>query len=490
MSIHWPIIRRCLAAPNRIAAVDDSRTWRAIDILAVALHLAGEIERRSETRTVGILLPTGAGFAAAALAGWITGRVVVPLNYLLKQEELQYVIDDCETDLVLSAGVLLEHLGYTPTCRSLVDVQKLDFKKVPDLRVPATAEDDDLAILLYTSGTSGKPKGVMLTHDNITSNIRQIERHVTITRSDIVMGVLPQFHSFGLTVLTLLPLTLGLKVIYTARFLPPKIVRLIREHRPTMMIGIPSMYNALLTVKDASAEDLASLRYTVSGGEPLPQAVFDRFKERFGITLNEGYGLTESSPVSNWCRPFEFRRGSVGKPLPDIDQRIIEPSSGRVLGPNQDGEVIMRGPNIMKGYFKLPEETAKTLDKDGFLHTGDQGRLDAQGHLSITGRIKEMIIVGGENVFPREIEEVLNQHPAVSASAVIGVMDESRGELPWAWVEMKEGEIFSESVLRSWCRERLAGYKVPREIQQIEKLPRNPTGKIMRRELRKLVPAS
>lgn len=489
MSVHWPIIRRLLASPHRVVVVDDQRHWRAVELLVLALHLASEIERRCESRTVGVLLPTGGLFPAAALAGWMTGRVVVPLNYLLKPEELQYVIDDCETDLVLTVGPMLEFLGAAPRCKHVVDLAAMNFKAVPELRWPAPADDSDLAVMLYTSGTSGKPKGVMLSHGNITSNILQVQDHVHFTRRDIVLGVLPQFHSFGLTVLTILPLAAGMKVVYSARFTPSKIVKLIREHRPTITIAIPSMYNALLATKDADAEDFASLRYTVSGGEPLPQAVFDRFKERFGITINEGYGLTETSPVSNWCRPEEFRRGSVGRPLPRIDQRIINPATGEALGPNQDGEVIMRGPNIMQGYYKLPEETARALDADGFLHTGDQGRFDNDGHLYITGRIKEMIIVGGENVFPREIEEVLNQHPTVQATGVIGVRDDVRGELPWAFVELKEDAEFNESALRQWCRERLAGYKAPREIVRVDTLPRNPTGKIMRRELVKFVPA-
>jgi len=472
-----------------VVVVDDQRHWRAVELVVLALHLAAEIERRCESRTVGVLLPTSGLFPAAALAAWMTGRVVVPLNYLLKPEELQYVIDDCETDLVLTVGPMLEFLGATPRCKHVVDLATMNFKAVPELRWPAPADDADLAVMLYTSGTSGKPKGVMLSHGNITSNIQQIQDHVHFTRRDIVLGVLPQFHSFGLTVLTIMPLVAGMKVVYSARFVPSKIVKLIRDHRPTIMIAIPSMYNALLATKDTEAQDFASLRYTVSGGEPLPQAVFDRFQERFGITINEGYGLTETSPVSNWCRPDEFRRGSVGRPLPRIDQRIINPTTGETLGPNHDGEVIMRGPNIMQGYYKLPEETAKALDAQGYLHTGDQGRFDNDGHLYITGRIKEMIIVGGENVFPREIEEVLNQHPAVQATGVIGIRDDVRGELPWAFVELKEDAQFNESALRQWCRERLAGYKVPREIVRVEALPRNPTGKIMRRELVKFVPA-
>jgi long-chain acyl-CoA synthetase len=300
----------------------------------------------------------------------------------------------------------------------------------------------------------------------------------------------------------LLPLSIGCRVVYSARFIPQKIVRLMREHRPTVFVGIPSMYNALLQVKEASPEDFKSLRYTVSGGEPLPEAVFSRFRERFGITINEGYGLTETAPVTNWCRPHEWKPHSVGPPVPDLDQRIVDVNTRKEIAPGArnadgswaEGEVIMRGPNIMKGYFKRQEETVAAFEDRGgvrYLRTGDIGRHDEDRHLYITGRLKEMIIVGGENVFPREIEEVLNRHPAVNASGVIGQMDPIRGELPVAFVEIKEDVAAearpAEAELIRWCREHLAGYKVPKTIKVLDQLPRNPTGKIMRRELKKFL---
>jgi long-chain acyl-CoA synthetase len=280
----------------------------------------------------------------------------------------------------------------------------------------------------------------------------------------------------------MLPLATGASAVYTARFVPRKLVELAKTHRPTALVAIPSMYNALRLLRDAGREDLASLRFAVSGGEPLPEAVYDGFRERFGIEINEGYGLTETAPVTNWCRPQEQRRKCVGRALPGIDQRIVGPD-GKVLGPNEDGEVRMKGPNIMKGYLNLPDETAAVFDDAGYFKTGDMGRLDEQGFLSITGRIKEMLIIGGENVFPREIEEVLNRHESVKDSAVIGMHDTMRGEVALAFVELKEGATFDEAALKSWCREHIAGFKVPRDIRLVKELPRNPTGKIMRRKL-------
>lgn len=490
MSVHWPILRNLLMNPRRVFAIDDLRRYRGIDLLVGAMHLAGEIDRRCSSWTVGVMLPTGGAFPMAVLAGWMLGKTVVPLNYLLKPEELQFVIDDCGTDTVLTAGPMLDFLGQRPRIRNLIELDRLSFSGFPEPRWPALADDDDLALLLYTSGTSGRPKGVMLTHGNITSNIDQIEDWVDFGRDEVLLGVLPQFHTFGLTVLTLLPLTIGCRVVYTARFVPHKIIKLLREHRPTVLVAIPSMYGALLHAKDAGPEDFASLRYIVSGGEPLPEAVFNGFRDRFRATINEGYGLTETAPVTNWCRPHEWRAHSVGRPLPGIDQRIVDINTGALLRPGEEGEIIMKGPNIMKGYYNRPEETAVVFDAQGFFKTGDIGRVDEDGFLYITGRLKEMIIVGGENVFPREIEEVLNAHPAVAASGVIGVSDSIRGELPAAFVELREGQQADEKALQSWCRERLAGYKVPRSIWIVPALPRNPTGKILRRELKKMVPAT
>lgn len=488
LSIHWQIIRSLARRPFKVVYTDDVRSYRGIDVLIGALHVAEHVQRVSTAKTVAIMLPTSGAFPIAALGVWMLGRVAVPLNYLLSKDELQYVVDDCQADTVISASPMLDHLkDSAPRVQTMLRMDSFNFRSVPDVRWPALTPDEHLGVLLYTSGTSGRPKGVMLSHANIVANIQQIQTHVGFGPGEVLLGVLPQFHSFGLTVLTLLPAMVGARSVFTARFVPGKIMALIREHRPTTMIAIPSMYNALLHAKSATAEDFASFRYIVSGGEPLPAAVFDGFRERFGITLNEGYGLTETSPVSNWCRPDEWRPHSVGRPLPGMIQRIVDMDTGRVLPPERDGEVRMQGPNVMQGYFKLPDETAKAFDDEGFFRTGDIGRFDYDGHLFITGRLKEMLIVGGENVFPREIEEVLNQHPSVKDSGVVGKPDPMRGELPVAFVELKDDAAFDEKAIITHCRQHLAGYKVPGEIRRLDALPRNPTGKVMRRELKKLI---
>jgi len=483
MSVHWPIIRSLLASPTRLAITDDRRSYSGAAIVGGALHLAAEIERRCATRTLGLLLPTSGAFPIAALAAWMTGRVVVPLNYLLAEEEIRQIVVDCETDCVVTANAMLEHLGFEPRVPSLIRMDDLSFGGFPEPRWPLRAGPDELAALLYTSGTSGLPKGVMLTHGNLASNIRQFAEVVEFTRRDVLMGVLPQFHSFGFTALTLAPLMLRLRAVYSARFVPHRIVKLMREHRPTLFIGIPSMYNALLGVKSATPEDFASFREMISGGEPLPRATACRFRERFAREIREGYGLTETSPVTHVNVTGRSRKGTVGRPLPRLEQRIADPETGAVLPPGPDGEIRLRGPNVFAGYWNRPEETRAAFDADGYFRTGDIGRVDRDGYLSITGRLKEMMIVGGENVFPREIEEVLNHHPSIHASGVVGSRDAVRGEVPIAFVEMEDGAGFDETALRQHCRDRLAGYKVPRDIRVVEVLPRSPTGKVLRRRL-------
>lgn len=485
------ILRSLMTSPTRVLVVDDQRSWRGIDLYVGALHVAKAIANTSQRDKVGIMLPTAGLFPMALMAGWMLGRTVVPLNYLLKGEDLEYVINDAELDAIVTATPMVDFVKSTsgadlPASVTQIRLDQLSFKGFPPLRFSKRRPDDHLAVLLYTSGTSGKPKGVMLTAGNLAANIRQCVEWVHFDSRDILMGVLPQFHSFGLTVLTLLPLSIGAKVVYTARFNPKKILDLMKTHRPTALIAIPSMYNALLHAKSVMPEHFQSLKYIVSGGEPLPQVVFDEYRSRFNVTINEGYGLTETSPVTNWCRPCEYRRRSVGKPLPGVDEKIVD-AQGNRLGPHQDGEICIKGPNVMKGYYKLPEQTSEVFDEEGYFRTGDMGQFDEDGHLYITGRIKEMLIIGGENVFPREIEEVLDSHESVHASAVVGVMDDSRGEVPVAFVELVESATFDETELRSYCRTKLAQYKVPRDIRLIEKLPRSPTGKILRRELKSLI---
>ncbi len=489
-SMLWPILRRALSAPMREVVVDDQRTWRYIDLVGGAMHLAERLNGASATKHVAVMLPTGGVFPMTLLACWIAGRVPVPVNYLLGDDERQFILDDCDTDTLITVGPMLEHLGGPePRGVHVMKLDELNFAGPPPLRVPAFPMGRDLAVIIYTSGTSGRPKGVMLTHRNLRSNVNTAIKHVGLTRSNGFLGVLPQFHSFGLMAMTLVPLQLGAKVIYTARFVPAKLVRLIEKHRPDVFMAIPSMYNALAGVKNAEPDALKSIVMAVSGAEPLPKDVAERFEERFGVHILEGYGLSETSPGVSWSTPWANREGSVGRALPGIEVFAVDDKNRR-LPADTEGELVVRGPNVMAGYYKRPDLTAQAIDEDGTFHTGDIGRVDHDGFIFITGRIKEMMIIGGENVFPREIEEVLVAHPSLTAAAVVGKADASRGEVAIAFVEAADEQPFDEATLRAWCRDSgLAGFKVPKEIRLVDELPRSPTGKVLRRQLTEQVRA-
>lgn len=503
MSVLTPILKKALFSPRKTVITDDMKSYTYLELVAGAFFVAKAIKKATDKKHVGILLPTSGAFPIAMMGAWLAGRVIVPLNYLLKPEELDYVVRDSEIDTIITVDKMVEHLQGNkenplnqqvpgiPDEIKLIDLKKdVKFKGIPPFRCPHRASDKDLAAILYTSGTSGKPKGVMLSHGNLRSNIVSINKHIDFGKNAVFLGVLPQFHSFGLTALTLLPLSCGAKVVYSAKFVPKKIVDLVKKHKPLVMVAVPSMYGALLTVKKAGPEDFSSLKYAVSGGEPLSDAVNQRVKEKFGIQLCEGYGLTETAPVTTWAKPDMYIVHSVGETVPDVQTFIIDDNKN-VLGIEAEGEIYISGPNVMQGYFNLPEQTAEVFTeimvngqgKVKCFVTGDIGKKDKEGRLYITGRKKEMLIIGGENVFPREIEEVLNLHPSVAASAVIGKHDDMRGEVPVAFIEIVEGASFDAGELRNWCRERLAGYKVPKDMVELESLPRNPTGKIMRREL-------
>jgi len=484
-SMLWPILRKAARYPLRVAIVDDQRSWRYLDLVLAAINLRRELDRTCRTDHVAIMLPTSGAFAMALLATWLGDRVAVPVNYLFGDDQRQRVLDHCDADTLITAGPMLEHLDWSPKRLNVLKLDELNLRRLPlgKQAVRCRYTGDELAAILYTSGTSGEPKGVMLTHRNLRSNVEAAIEHAGLTRSNGFLGVLPQFHSFGLSALTLVPLRLAARVIYSARFVPGRVVKLIGEHRPDVFMGIPSMYHALLGVKKATADDFRSVELAVSGAEPLPSRTRDRFRERFGVTILEGYGLTETSPIVSWAMPHMYREGTVGKLLPNVEVRIVDENTGERRARGEEGHILVRGPNVMAGYYKQPELTRQAIDDEGFFHTGDMGRLDEDDYLTITGRLKEMMIIGGENVFPREIEEVLADHPAVQAAGVVGRPDESRGEVPVAFVEINEGEQFDETALRSWCREKLAGYKVPREIHHRDQLPRSPTGKILRRKL-------
>jgi long-chain acyl-CoA synthetase len=490
------ILFRALRHPRRVAIIDDQRTSTYLRLSLAVFTLGDLIRRTTANRHVGFMLPTGGAMPTCILASWQVAKVPIPLNFLLGHEELRYVIEHSGIDTLFTATAMLDFIGgrsVLPEALNVVCLDKQTFPKIPPVRWPRDPADDELATILYTSGTSGKPKGVMLTQGNLRRNVVDAITHAELKQADTFLGVLPQFHSFGLTALSLIPLYLGSKVVYTARFIPRKIIDLAKQHRPDVFMAVPSMYNALLNVKDVKPGEMHAIRMPISGGEPLPAAVREGCQKKLGLELLEGYGLTETSPVATWCTPTRKREKSVGQALPGVDLVIVD-DQDRPLGRNADGEILIAGPNIMRGYYKQDELTREVMielehpagsgKKKRFFRSGDIGRIDDDGFLYITGRKKEMLIIGGLNVFPRDIEEVLNRHPSVKDSAVIGRPDDSRGEVAVAYVEMKEGMTFDRADLRDWCAKHLASYKVPRDVVHVLSLPRSPTGKILRRKLK------
>lgn len=494
MSITTEILRHAITDPKRTAVVDDLGSWSYGRLGAGAMFLSQLIDRLTDRPTVGILLPAGGVTPMAILAAWISKRAAVPYNFLLRREDLHHVVRDSDADVVITSGMFLKFLGgreILPPEVKVIEIESVDFTGMPPLRWPPHVTADDPAVILYTSGTAGQSKGVVLTHGNLEHNTAAAVIHARLSHADMFLGVLPQFHSFGLTALTVLPLILGAKVVYSARFMPKRLIELVRKHRPHIFMAVPSMYGALLGVKDLAPDDFSSVRLLISGGEPLPQAMFEEYQSRLNTRVLEGYGLTETSPIVSWCTPHAWRRKSVGTLLPDVEVTIVD-DQDRAMPIGSEGEILVAGPSIMKGYWKQPEATGKAIQSLTFAHTrttrwfrtGDLGRLDDAGYLYITGRKKEMLKVAGEMVIPREIEETLNKHPSVKAAAVIGKPDDVRGEVPIAFVEIREGEMFDEQALKNWCRDHLASFKLPREVRHVETLPRNATGKILRRELK------
>lgn len=465
--------------PTRLAAADASLMLDYAAFRAVAGGLAGQIEQRSDRPHIGLLLPTSTAAAVSIYGCWYAGRVPVPLNLLLSPPELARVIADAGLDLVVTieplAGVLAAAGVETLVLRGSTTL-------APVPRPAPPVNDDDRAALIYTSGTVGAPKGASLSVANLRENVRASIAHIHLCDDEVFLGLIPQFHGFGFTATTLIPLTLGATVHYLPRFTPLTVAETCRERGVTIFIAVASMFGALLQAKSLEAQDFAALRYPISGGEALPPRVGKTFEQRFGKRMFEGYGMTESSPIVSVNSPQAYRFGSVGRPLPGVEVVAVD-ADGAALSANLEGELTIRGHCVMQGYLNKPELTAQTV-RDGVLFTGDVGRVDADGFIHITGRSKDIIIVGGENVHPSEVERVLCEHPAVAEAAVVGVRDELRGEAVVAFVVPMPGAAApGDAELRSFCRERLAGCKTPREVHVRAELPRGPTGKVLKRAL-------
>jgi long-chain acyl-CoA synthetase len=344
----------------------------------------------------------------------------------------------------------------------------------------------DLAAIQYTGGTTGMPKGAMLTHMNLSANARQAKAilHAIGAAPEVFLGLLPFFHIYGLTVNVNFATANAATVVPVPRFDPLETLKAIHRHKPTIFPGSPSVYMALMRVKEIARYDLTSVRYCLSGSAPMPLETMRAFERLTGATILEGYGLTEASPVTH-INPLTGRHkpGSIGLPFPDTMARIVSTQTGEPVAPGQPGELAIKGPQVMAGYLNRPEETASTL-KDGWLRTGDVAVMDEEGYFFIVDRLKDLIISGGYNIYPREIEEVLHEHPKVAEAAVIGVPHVTRGEVVKAFVAPKEGVAVTREEIMAFCREKLASYKTPKHVEIRAELPKTFVGKVLKRALR------
>lgn len=477
-------------------SVDFATVDRASDAVAAELARRG-IEKGDR---VGLYCPNSDAFAIAYSGLVKAGAAAVPINLLLNPKEVAYILRDAEAralfygsafrpavDAVraslpaLTLGVEIGGGAPPPGDLAFADVVAAGGRP-PEVRFDPS---EDVAAILYTSGTTGKPKGAMLTHRNLVANTFSIREALRLESGrDRILVVLPMFHSFAATVGMLFPLLHGCSFVPLARFDPEAVARAVEETRATVFIGVPSMYASFLRLGDEHVRRFEPLRFCVSGGAALPLEVLERFEARFSKTIYEGDGPTECSPVTCVNPVFGLRKkGSVGVPIPGVDMEI-RGEDGRELARGEVGEICVRGPNVMKGYWKRPEETRESFFGEWF-RTGDLGYEDDDGYFYIVDRKKDMIIVNGMNVYPRAIEEVLYQIPAVREAAVVGEPHRLHGEIPVAYVALKEGAEATEESIRHHCREHLGRHEIPRKVVLVPELPKSASGKILKRELRR-----
>jgi len=440
---------------------------------------------------VGLMLPNVPAFPIAFYGALAAGAVVVPMNPLLKSREVGYYLGDSG-----AKAVVAWHAVAGEAAKGAADAgAQMIVAETPDLSglladvsaapsVSGRGEDDD-AVILYTSGTTGRPKGAELTHAGMVGNAETSARTLfEVGPGDVIMGCLPLFHVFGLTCGLNVSVASAATLTLIPRFDPAKVLDIIQRDRVTIFEGVPTMYAAMLHLPEADPAQAATLRLCGSGGAALPVEILRGFEAKFGCVILEGYGLSETSPVASFNHPNSERKaGSIGTPIEGVQMRLID-DSWNTVADGEIGEIAIRGPNVMKGYWNKPEATAEVMTADGWFRTGDMARVDADGYYYIVDRKKDLIIRGGYNVYPREIEEVLHEHPAVAEVAVIGIPDAALGEEVGAAVALKPGASATPEELRSWVRDRVAAYKYPRHVWLVDALPKGPTGKILRREVK------
>jgi long-chain acyl-CoA synthetase len=471
--------------------VFEGRELTNVDQVRAANRLANALARRGvgPGDRVAVLMANCPDVLVAYQAILKVGAVVVPIIFLLTGDEVRHILADSEAKAVITTPELISKLepyggdllvvggdgSQGVSCAELVEHEA-------DSRATLERAPDDIAVILYTSGTTGRPKGVALSHANLLANTRAAASLYELDRRQWALVTLPLSHAYGLTVMNS-GLVLGTRAVLLRWFQPELVLETIQAYRVQTLSAVPTMLTYLLHYPDGQSFDTSSVRVWGSGAAPLPLEIVAPFETRFGGRILEGYGLTEATTVVSTHRFSGVRKlGSVGQPIPGVEVRIRD-EADQDLPPGAVGEVCVRGPNVMLGYYRMPEETARTV-RNGWLYTGDMGRLDADGYLYIVERKKDLIIRGGFNVFPRDVEEVLYANPKVAEAAVVGVPDALMGEEVLAFVVLKAGTQATGAELIDFCQRYLARYKCPKQVRFLATLPKSPVGKVLRKELR------
>ncbi len=494
MTLHEMLQRSVFGYPDKIAIADARRSLTYMEYWAEVEGIAAGLRSmcNGEHPKVALLIPNRTEYATSLFGASRAGATVIPINVLYRADEVQYILNHGDVEVLITAESF-RHLidEVRPLCPQLRQVVVMDAQAARDgetrfediCKLPPCPHPqrhaDDIALMIYTSGTTGRPKGVMLTHQNQVLNAMVCVTCFESTSSDRYITALALSHCFGTMANIFTPACVGASSYFVERFVVGTLLQHIHEQRSTVFCGVPVMYNLLYTSPVDTQPDVSSLRLCVTGGAPIDARLRVEFEQRFDVPIGEIYGLTESSPMSVMNMAGHQRRPlSVGRPVPGVRVRIVD-EDGRDLPDGEVGEVAIAGHNIMKGYWKNPEATAITV-RNGWLMTGDLGRLDSDGYLYIVGRAKEMMIVAGHNVYPGEVERVIKQHPSVLEAVAYGVPDERAGEEVRAAVVLRPGMEATPRELRALCRKQLASYKVPHEVEVLDKFPTNTVGKISR----------
>ncbi len=490
--------------PNKTALILDKWKLSYTELVAAVKKMANVLRDRGVKKgdKVAVMLPNTPHFPIAYYGILNAGGTVVPINCMMKALEIQYQIEDSDAFVFIAWHSFEEEARkaflQTETCRHLILVGGPASSSPPVGEALEPALDaasahfdmvqtmpEDTAVILYTSGTTGTPKGAELTHFNVFFNAFFAKDYIVkVKPDDVGLVVLPLFHSFGQTCVMNVGLMSGATLTMMPVFDTGKTLEIIQRDRVTFLAAVPTMFFWMLNA-DENKHDISSLKMVVSGGSALPVDVLSRFRERFGLQIFEGYGLTETSPVASFNMPDRpSKPGSIGTPIWGCEMRIMR-EDGTFGGVDEVGEIVLRGHNLMKGYYKRPGATESVII-DGWFHTGDLGKMDEDGYFFIVDRKKDLIIRGGMNIYPREIEEALYGHPDIVEACVIGVPDEARGEEVKAYVSLTKAATTTSEDLRQYCEERMARYKVPRYIEVLPVLPKGATGKLLKRKLREM----